>query len=146
MDRSTLLHLWNAHHAENTWVAAWSKSVAGLTPGQAAWKPAPERHSIWQLVHHMVFWREYFVARRRGGATLAAEEIARRNWEEPAEVTDGAWAAALARFESSHAAVAAAIADPSIPFGPFVYPLTHDCYHVGQIMQVRAMQGLAPIE
>jgi len=146
MDRHELLGLWNRHHTENTWVTAWSKSVAGLTPEQAAWKPGPGRHSIWQLVNHMVFWREYHVARRRGGATLPEDEIARRNWEEPAEVSGDAWAAALGRFESSHAAIAGLIADPEIPFGVHVYPLTHDCYHVGQIMHLRAMQGLAPIE
>src|SRR3989442_14260648 len=33
-------------------------ALAGLTAGQASWKPTPERHSIWQIVRHMTQWME----------------------------------------------------------------------------------------
>jgi hypothetical protein len=32
-------------------------AVQGLTAEQAAWKPSPERHSIWQIVRHVVCWK-----------------------------------------------------------------------------------------
>src|SRR5438552_18788120 len=33
-------------------------ALGGLTPVQASWKPAQERHSIWQIVRHMAHWME----------------------------------------------------------------------------------------
>lgn len=145
MERDALLRLWNEHHEKNTWLTAWSASVSGLTPEQAAWKPDPQRHSIWQIVHHVIFWREYYMSRKRGEGTLAKEEVDRRNWEEPTEVGAANWTAAIERFNASHAAIAAYIEEGSDLEGP-MYVLTHDCYHVGQIMQLRAMQGLKSIE
>ncbi len=31
--------------------------VRGVTPEQAAWKPAPKRHSIWELTLHLAYWK-----------------------------------------------------------------------------------------
>ena len=146
MDRDSVIQLWHALHAHGGYIAAWSKAVAGLTPEQAAWKPQPERHSIWQILHHIAFWREYAVARQRGADPLTDDEIAARNWEEPAQVSQAAWAKATDRYEASHALVAAALADPEIAHGHLAQLLGHDCYHIGQIMQLRAMQGLPPID
>lgn len=33
-------------------------ALAGVTAAQASWKPAGERHSIWQIVRHMPEWIE----------------------------------------------------------------------------------------
>lgn len=145
MERPAVIDLWNALHTNGGWIAAWSKAVQGLTPQQAAWKPQPQRHSIWQNLHHMTFWREYAVARQRGTAKLDDAQIQQRNWEEPAAVTDAAWAAAVARYEASHKVVGDALADPEIAHGHLAQLIGHDCYHVGQIMQLRSMQGLDPI-
>ena len=38
-------------------------SIRGLTPRQAAWRPAPGRHNIWELIVHSAYWK--YVARRR---------------------------------------------------------------------------------
>jgi hypothetical protein len=55
MDRPALVKWWYEAQAEGLWAASWAKAVAGLTPQQAAWTPAPGRHSIWQIVEHIVF-------------------------------------------------------------------------------------------
>lgn len=133
------------------WIAPWSRVLEGLTPEQAAWKPAPDRHSIWQLVNHIVFWHTYMLDRRRNGAPppppdpASQERIDRHNWEEPAEVSPAAWAATVDRFGRSHHEVRDAMADPALAPDLRNF-IAHDAYHVGQIMQLRAMQGLAPIE
>jgi hypothetical protein len=38
-------------------------SIRGLTPTQAAWRPAPGRHNIWELIVHAAYWK--YVARFR---------------------------------------------------------------------------------
>jgi hypothetical protein len=60
--RELVIKWWDEAWTEGLWAAAWSKSLNDLTPAQAAWRPPAtvggERHSIWQLVLHMIFWRE----------------------------------------------------------------------------------------
>lgn len=146
MDRAALLKHWNDAWSEGLWAAAWSKAAAGLTPQQAAWTPAPGRHSIWQVVEHMVFWREDNLRRLAGSGPPGKEQLAAGNFPRIAEATEKAWKAALDRFEQSQRRIAEAIADPKNPLDRVQYLLPHDCYHVGQVMYLRALQSLPPIE
>jgi len=146
MDRTALLSFWSKAWGEGLWAAPWSKSLEGLTAEQAAWKPAPERHSIWQIVSHMLFWREDTLGRLTGKPKPTDDEIARLNYPQPREVTEAAWQALKTRFADSHRRVEAAFGDPGTTLERISYLLPHDCYHMGQICYLRAMQGLSPIE
>ena len=147
MDHDWLAKVWNDAWTEGLWAAAWSKSVEGLTARQAVWKPAPGRHSIWQIVTHMIFWREDALERLASGrGALPKDEIERRNFPEPAQVSDAAWQATVARFGQSQERIAAALADPSKSLERLQYMLPHDSYHIGQINLIRALQGHKPIE
>lgn len=42
-------------------------SLRGVTPVQAAWRPAPARHNIWELAVHAAYWK-YVAWRRLTGA------------------------------------------------------------------------------
>lgn len=146
MLRPTLLQLWNDHHNSNTWITATRKALGDLTLEQAAWKPDPDRHSIWQIVNHMVFWHTYALDRARGGPILAQAEIESRNWPEPDTISEDAWRRAIETYNGMHRDVVRAIEDPEFKIESIPNMLTHTAYHTGQIMQLRAMQGLAPIE
>ena len=41
------------------------RSVRGVTPVQAAWRPAPGRHNIWEVTVHTAYWK-HEVCRRLG--------------------------------------------------------------------------------
>jgi hypothetical protein len=41
-------------------------ALRGVTAEQAAWRPAPGRHNIWELALHAAYWK-YIVARRLRG-------------------------------------------------------------------------------
>jgi uncharacterized damage-inducible protein DinB len=141
--REYLLKTWDEAWEKSTWWPAFSVVFQDLTPQQAAWKPAPARHSIWQILHHMCLWREVCVQRVRGEKP-PDEELERRNWEEPADVTDQSWRQALARFERSQRLVREALADESVDIEKLRYLLPHDAHHVGQVTYLRALQGLPP--
>lgn len=145
MERESLIRLWEEAWNEGLWAAAWSKSVEDLSLGQASWKPHPDRHSIWQIVHHILFWREYSF-RTLAGDRPDDAEVARRNWEEPAEVSTEAWEATLRRFAESQDRVIQTLRGSEERLNRFLYHLPHDNYHMGQIMYLRAMLGLPPIE
>jgi hypothetical protein len=145
-DRATIRKLYQDLWSEGLWAAPWSKAVADLTAAQAAWKPSPDRHSIWQLAVHVMFWREYYLNKKLRGEKPTDVEVARRNFEQPAIVDDATWAETKRRLEASHAATSAAFDDDRLPPRDLGQILAHDAYHLGQVMMLRAMQGLKPIE
>lgn len=49
------------------------------------------------------------------------------------------------RFEASHREMEETLAAAGGELARFRYHLFHDSYHIGQIMQLRAMQGLPPV-
>lgn len=140
-----LLEWWDGAWKEGLWHAPWSQAIEGLTPQQAAWTPAPGRKSIWELLAHMCFWREHAL-RTIAGDRPSKDEVARRNFQPPTEITPEAWQAARDRFAELQQQIRAVIADPAGDISRIQYIVPHDSYHVGQIMYLRAMQGLAPIE
>lgn len=144
--RTLLQSFWNNAWTEGLWAASWSKSIEGLTPEQAAWSPAVGRHSIWQIVLHMVFWRENELRRFATGAPPSAEEVAKLNFPEITDTSREAWDAARARLLETQNRLAAIYADPSKDLERAKYLVPHDAYHFGQINYLRALQNLPPIE
>jgi len=145
-EREGLLQLWDESWSEGTWFASWSAALDGLTPAQAAWHPGPGRHSIWQLVHHVVFWRDVTLAILADRPRPDDAERERRNFEPPAVVTEDAWEASRHALERSHQALRAALADEAKPLDRLRYHVVHDANHLGQILYLRRMQDLPAIE
>src|SRR5262245_47065683 len=129
MDHSTLAKFWNDAWTEGLWAAGWEKSIADLTPQQAAWKPAAGRHSIWQIALHIIFWRENELRRTASGQKPTPEEIERLNFPEPEAPTAAAWDKARERLKDAQSKIAALIADPAVNIERIAYLLPHDCYH-----------------
>ncbi|MGE0481406.1 MAG: DinB family protein [Phycisphaerae bacterium] len=146
MDRHELVRTWDEAWQAGLWAAAWPKALADLSGADAARQPAPGRHSIWQILNHIVFWREVAVSRAGGGASPSDADVARRNFEAPVDHSDAAWKRALARFEESQHAVRSAMLDESKKLDSLAYLAPHDSYHIGQIMYVRALLGKPSIE
>jgi uncharacterized damage-inducible protein DinB len=143
-DRQMLAKMWDEMWGAYTWIPGWEPSFADLSPQQAAWRPGPGRNSIWQHLNHVCFWRETTLRRLKGDAPKD-DEIARRNFEEPTEVSDAAWLAARERLKRAHESIRAAITDDNVPVDKVQYLLPHDAYHLGQVMLLRALQGLPAI-
>ncbi len=137
---------WDEAWNEGLWAAGWSKSLDGLTPEQAAWSPAPGKHSIWQNVLHMCFWRESWIRRATTGVRNTDQEYTQLNFPEVTEISQAAWDGARQRFEQTQDGIRTCLADPSPAFDRLMYFLPHDCYHFGQINLLRSLQGLPPIE
>jgi len=143
-DRELLISMWDEMWKSYTWVPAWSKSFADLTPQQAAWKPAADRNSIWQHLNHICFWREVTIRRLQNEAPDDAE-VAKRNFETPADVSPAAWQATQQRLMKSYELIRNALANEKVPVEKVKYLLPHDAYHLGQVMLLRGLQGLPPV-
>ena len=139
------------------WQPPLSAALEGLTAGQAAWRPAPERHSIWQIVRHLILWKRAVLQAWDGdppdGSALSAQD-----WRE-ASGSDADWERdrqSLLDISAEFLTRAQALDDAGLA-RPMVWyetgevqPLamrlirttTHDIYHAGQIMYLRALQGI----
>lgn len=146
MEQDILTRLWDESWADGIWIAPWDKALGGLTPAQAAWTPAPGRHSIWQIVNHVCIWREATLSKLDGRPGPSREELERTNFAGPLTPDRATWDQTRARLRATHDEIRKAIALPDAPMDRLPYHLGHDCYHLGQIMYLRAMQGLPPIE
>lgn len=136
---------WDECWTSETEMAPWSKAVAGLTHEQAAWKPPGGHHSIWEIVLHISFWRE-FELRKANGEARDEAEIARCNWSGPKEVDESEWGGAVGRLAELQARVKAGMEESAEKAEVLRCLLMHDAYHMGQIMQLRALQGLKALD
>ncbi len=85
-------------HLEYTFVKGWQPplwaSVQGLTAEQAAWKPSPERHSIWMIVRHLLLWKRGVLNAWEGNLPDEGQ-LSASDWKEGSG-TQAEWEADLA--------------------------------------------------
>lgn len=122
-------------------------SIRGLTALQAAWRPAPGRHNIWELTLHAAYWK-YTVRRRltgekRGSFVLPGSDFFAR----PIESTEAAWKADIAILVAEHRRLRQVISKISAPSRAQAHIIrgiaAHDLYHAGQI---RLLRRLCPLQ
>ncbi len=131
--------------------------LAGVTTQQAVAHPIPPAHSIWQIVLHLISWKNE-VRRRLGGADPAMP--LEGDWPEVGRPDPTTWSATLARLRDAHAALVAAARklsderlgemvgtkrDPALGTGTYYVLLhgsvQHDIYHAGQIAVLKKARG-----
>ena len=123
------------------------QSLRGVTAKQAAWRPGPGRHNIWEVALHAAYWK-YAVRRRveggkRGSFTLKGSNFFAR--PEKGKLTQVAWSADKALLEQEHRRMRAAIERVlRTPRGTKILRMLygvalHDIYHAGQIRLLRRL-------
>lgn len=139
------------------WQPSLTEAVEGLTAAQAAWKPATARHSIWQIVRHLILWKRA-VLQAWDGDPQDGDEVDAGDWQEAAG-RDADWnrdRRMLLDISTEFLARAQALDDVALSRQIIwwktgqIQPLamrvvrttTHDIYHSGQIMYLRALQGI----
>lgn len=128
-------------------------ALRGLSPDVAAWKPYPDRHSIWALALHVAYWN-YAVRRRitedeRGGFPRAPSNFPNL----PSETTKATWKEDRLLVKKEHELLVDALKDfdPSSldePAGSETKTtyadlitgiVLHDTYHAGQIVMLKRL-------
>lgn len=127
--------------------------LRGVTPEQALWKPANHRHSIWEFVLHIAYWK-YAVRRSLDDLPKGGFPRAPSNWPAvPPEPDDPSWKKDRALLKSEHESLAASARrlDPEQldrrSQGSGEYRtidllhgiVMHDTYHVGQIQLLKRL-------
>jgi hypothetical protein len=128
-------------------------ALRGLGAEEAAWRPAPGRHNVWELAVHCAYWK-YTVLRRITGERRGSVALAGSNWfPRPEEPSEAAWKADLALLATTHRALRAEVAAvpearlDRVPPGSktllsdLVQGIAaHDLYHAGQIQLLKRLR------
>jgi uncharacterized damage-inducible protein DinB len=135
-------------------------SIRGVSANEAAWRPGPERHNIWELVVHAAYWK-YAVRRRLTGEARGSFPVEGSNWfarPSAAERGEASWKADVALLGETHrslraavAALAAADLDRAAAGGTETVRAlvtgiaAHDLYHAGQIQLLKRLWAATPL-
>jgi uncharacterized damage-inducible protein DinB len=120
--------------------------LSGLTASQAAQRPLPGGHTIWELVLHIAAW-DRIVCRRIAGEQLldVPDEM---DWPPVTDTSEAAWKKTVEDLERGHQQLRQAIATlsddrlgdraPGVRRPYSIYEMLHgiiqhDLYHAGQI-------------
>jgi hypothetical protein len=124
------------------------QSLKGVSAKQAAWRPAPGRHNIWELTLHTAYWK-YAVRRKIEGGKRGSFVLQGHNFfarPEQGKTTEAAWRADRAILENEHRAMVQSIrkflkSPGAKKWLPMLYGVAfHDVYHAGQIRLLRRLQ------
>lgn len=152
---SQLLAFIDAAYNKKSWHGTNLRgAIRGLTPARAAWRPAPARHNIWELIVHAAYWK-YVGLRRLTGGARGSFPLRGSNWmTRPQDASVKALTSDVALLEQMHRALREAVASLSprelaiTPPGSSVSNFAllsgvaaHDLYHAGQI---QLLKRLAP--
>jgi hypothetical protein len=127
-------------------------SLRRLEPRQIVWRPARDRHNVWELVVHAAYWK-YTVRRRLADEPRGSFALEGSNWfARPGPFDRRAWASDVALLGAEHRRLREAVSalDPAtldvrLPKSPFTIAglirgvAAHDLYHAGQIQLLKAI-------
>lgn len=148
MKKSLLVSLIDEAYEKKTWHGPnLRQSIRGVTAAQAAWRPAPGAHNIWELTLHAAYWkyrmRRKIEGGKRGSFALQGSNFFKR--PEAGKATESAWRGDRELLEREHRALAAAVrkaAGAPLPKKLLrgIYGVAfHDVYHAGQIRLLRRL-------
>ena len=120
-------------------------SIRGVTAEDAAWRPGPDRHNIWELTLHCAYWK-YVVRRKLTGEKRGSFVLKGSNFfKRPEELSEAAWKKDMGVLESEHRLLRATVAGLNLsPKADAQMHLirgaaAHDIYHAGQIRLLRRL-------
>ena len=125
-------------------------SIRRVGEVEAAWRPGPTLHNVWEIVVHAAYWK-YVVWRRLTGAVKGGFPRKGSDFiERPGGKNPESWkedAALLGRIHADMRAAIAVLSDADLAFTPEGSQVSngklasgvahHDVYHAGQIQTIR---------
>lgn len=97
--RRLLSQLRRAYEGEAWHGPALMHILADVTAAQAARRPIPSSHTIWEIVLHISAWEGAVTGRLEGRYTAEPDE---GDWPAVTDTDDAAWQATLAHLERTH--------------------------------------------
>ena len=127
-------------------------ALRGVGSEEAAWRPAPERHNVWEITLHAAYWK-YAAWRRIAGEKRGAFPREGSDWfPTPTPPTATRWREDVTLLGEFHRRLRRAVADLTdadlrrrVPGGKETVGrlvrgiAAHDLYHAGQIQLLKRL-------
>lgn len=129
-------------------------SIRGLRPDEAAWRPQPGRHNIWELILHAAYWK-YAVYRRFAGNQAVSFALKGSNFfpRPTTDMSETALKADLSLLKKQHRQLIEAVSvfdwprlGSELSGRRFTFrdlavgAAAHDLYHAGQIQLIKRLR------
>lgn len=145
--RRLLSQLRRAYEGEAWHGPALKEILAGVTAVQAARRPIPSSHTIWEIVLHISAWESAVCGRIEGRYTAEPDE---GDWPAVTDTDDAAWQATLATLDRTHHRLREAVGrldegrlhdrlaeGKESAFFAINGVIQHTLYHAGQIVLLK---------
>lgn len=153
--KAIVLHLWDTSYDIEGWHPPLKDALEKLHHEGALWRPHKAAHNIWELLNHLICYKDRFICRLDGKPFDPAITDNEQTFQRGIGSTEQEWQARLSHLAHIQAVIRdriSALSDadldkplPDTPIGGQVLSLaSHDSYHTGQIMFLRKLQGLWP--
>jgi uncharacterized damage-inducible protein DinB len=142
-----LSQLRRAYEGEAWHGPALMEILAGVTAAQAARRPIPSSHTIWEIVLHISAWESAVTSRLEGRYAAEPDE---GDWPAIAGTDDAAWQATLAALDRTHHRLREAVSrfdegrlherlaeGKESAFFAINGVIQHTLYHAGQIVLLK---------
>lgn len=149
-----LLHIIDQAYDTKAWHGTTLRgALRGLTVDVAVWRPAPDRHNVWEYLLHAAYWK-YIVRRRLTGDKNLSFPRKPSNWPGyPDDPNPKDLKADLALLGAEHRLLRDVVSgfparrlDDRAPESQWTYAehihgiASHDLYHAGQIQLVKRLR------
>lgn len=124
--------------------------VKGVDYQQAHQKPLPQSHSIWELIQHILNWREFVIKKLEGEEEFDIKLNSSEDWTPTKAPIEAKWQSVLSELVESQQVILEILEsweddqlDELVPGKDYTYYtmlhgiIEHDIYHSGQIALVR---------
>lgn len=121
--------------------------LAGVMAAQAARRPIPSSHTIWELVLHISAWESAVISRLEGRYEAEPDE---GDWPAVTDTDEAAWQATLAKLDHTHRGLREAVSrfdegrlherlaeGKESAYFAINGVIQHTLYHAGQIVLLK---------
>jgi uncharacterized damage-inducible protein DinB len=146
--QATIDQLKNIHDGDAWHGPSLKEILTGVTAAQAAARPLPDAHSIWELVLHIAAWENVFLNRLAGRPMNEPEE---GDFLPVTDSSEAAWQKTLTKLDETHHRLIETIAglpderitEATVAGKDYTVAnllrgiVRHHVYHAGQIMLLK---------
>lgn len=126
------------------WADSLLDALDGLSQEQANWKPeGKDIHSISEIVNHIISGKKFILSVLEGKKPEYEETAKKESWEETLKELKDVHKRIISLLEEKDINLDDKIPNEDSTWGEMLYGvLAHDCYHLGQIIILKGLQGI----
>lgn len=127
------------------WADSLVDAIKDLNSEQANWKPDKgDIHSILEIVNHIISGKKWILSVLEGKKPVYEEESKKdASWEDTIKELKDVHEKVIKLLKEKDIDLDAKVPEEDSTWGEMLFGvLAHDCYHLGQIIILKGLQGL----